>query len=221
MSGGNREACQNQVGVNLSVTVGAGLTAQWFDAQTGGNLLQDQSLTFAPSTANVGITTYYVRAFDPLNECFSVRIPVIFEVQPNPDARDARLETCDDNTDGMASFTLSQANSLLISGGGFTFTYHLTLTDAQAGINPLPNTYTNTVNNQIIFAVVTNANGCKDIAEVTLHVLPTPSVTFTVTNETCFGAANGSIFVNPPFGGLEFRLNNLPWTTSGVFNAFY
>lgn len=219
VSGGNREACQNQVGVNLTVTVGAGLTAQWFDAQTGGNLLQDQSLTFAPSTANVGITTYYVRAYDPQNGCFSVRIPVIFEVQPNPDARPARLETCDDNTDGIASFTLSQANSLLITGGGFTFTYHLTLADAQAGINPLPNTYTNTVNDQIIFAVVTNANGCKDIAEVTLHVLPIPSVTFTVTNETCFGAANGSIFVNPPFAGLEFRLNNLPWTTSGVFNG--
>ncbi|MBK8624924.1 MAG: gliding motility-associated C-terminal domain-containing protein [Saprospiraceae bacterium] len=214
---GNQKACQNQVGVNLSVTVSTGLSAQWFSALSGGTLLQDQSLTYAPPTTTVGITTYYVQAFDPLNGCFSVRIPVIFEVQPNPVAKDIVLEQCDDNRDGIVGFDLSTANPLLITGGGYTFSYYLTLTDAQNELNALPTNYTNTVNNQIIFALVKNTNGCKDIAEVTLRVLPIPTVTFTVKNESCFGIEDGSITVNPPLTGLEFKLNNLPWTTNGVF----
>ncbi|MBK8625974.1 MAG: hypothetical protein IPN86_10550 [Saprospiraceae bacterium] len=66
---GNQKACQNQVGVNLSVTVSTGLSAQWFSAVSGGTLLQDQSLTYAPPTTTVGITTYYA-SFDPLNGYF-------------------------------------------------------------------------------------------------------------------------------------------------------
>ncbi|MFZ1580926.1 MAG: gliding motility-associated C-terminal domain-containing protein [Saprospiraceae bacterium] len=219
ISGGNKFACQNQTGVNLSVTVSAGLSAQWYDALSGGNLLMDQSLTFAPPTVATGVTTYYVQAIDPLNGCYSVRIPILFTVQPNPVATDVVLETCDDNRDGIAQFTLTNANSKLITGGGFSFSYYLTLADAQNTTNPLPSNYTNLSNNQVVYALVVNANGCKDIAEVTLHVLPQPDVTFSVTDEVCFGAHNGVIFVNPPYANLEFKLNNLPWTSNGVFDS--
>jgi hypothetical protein len=219
ISGGNKEACQNQTGVSLSVSVNAGLTAQWYNAISGGTLLQDQSLTYLPPTNNTGLFTYYVQALDPLNGCYSVRIPITILVNPNPVAKDVTLSECDDNRDGISSFDLTKANSKLVSGGGYTFGYYLTFSDAQNGVNPLANPYTNTANNQIIFATVKDANGCIDIAEVILHVLPIPDITFTVNHEKCFGNKDGIIFANPPFTNLEFKLNNLPWTTNSVFDS--
>ena len=214
VSGGNIKACQNQTGVTLSVTVGSGLTAQWFSAQTGGTLLKDKSLTYNPPTDVVGIKTYYVQAIDTLTDCKSQRIAVQLEVVANPVVTNAVLNVCDDDKDGIAVFNLDDAKTKVVSGGGFTFSYHLTLTDAQNETNPLPNTYTNTSNNQKIYVVVKNSSGCKSIAEVTLSVWALPNVTFTVTHEKCSGNNNGSILVNPPTTGLEFKLNNLPWSAN-------
>ncbi len=213
ISGGNQRACLNQTGVTLSVTVESGLTAQWFSAQTGGTLLQDNSLTYAPPSNVVGVTTYYVQAIDPLTGCRSQRIAIQFEVVGNPVVTNAVLTVCDDDTDGIALFNLDDARSRVVVGGGFTFSYHLTLTDAQNEANPLAAAYTNLTNNQVIYVVVKNANGCKSIAEVTLTVLPLPNNALTITDEVCFGLNNGAILVNPPTTGLEFRLNSLPWTS--------
>ncbi|HRO74171.1 MAG TPA: hypothetical protein PK611_10905, partial [Saprospiraceae bacterium] len=131
VSGGNVKACQNQTGVTLSVTVGSGLTAQWFSAQTGGTLLKDKSLTYNPPTDVVGIKTYYVQAIDTLTDCKSQRIAVQLEVVANPVVTNAVLNVCDDDKDGIAVFNLDDAKTKVVSGGGFTFSYHLTLTDAQ------------------------------------------------------------------------------------------
>ncbi|MBK7700788.1 MAG: hypothetical protein IPJ39_19690 [Saprospiraceae bacterium] len=81
------------------------------------------------------------------------------------------METWDDNSDGIAQFTLTNANSKLITGGGYSFSYYLTIADAQTSTNPLPSNYTNLVIIRQVYALVVNANGCKDIAEVRLHVL--------------------------------------------------
>ncbi|MCZ2101418.1 MAG: gliding motility-associated C-terminal domain-containing protein [Chitinophagales bacterium] len=218
ISGGNKKACQNQTGVTLSVTVESGLTAQWYSAQSGGTLLQDNSLTYEPPTSVVGVTTYYVLAIDPQTGCKSQRIAIQFEVVANPTVNSAVLKVCDDDTDGIAQFNLDDAKTKVVSGGGFTFSYHQSLSDAQNEINPLPANYTNTSNNQVIYVVVKNANGCKSIAEVTLTVLPLPSNTLTITNEICSGKNDGSILVNPPTTGLEFKLNNLPWTSDPLIS---
>ncbi len=220
VSGGNKKACQNQTGVTLSVTVGTGLTAQWYSAQTGGTLLKDKSLTYAPPTDVVGVKTYYVQAIDTITGCKSQRIAIQFEVVANPVVTNAQLTVCDDAPeDGIAVFNLDDAKTKVVSGGGFTFSYHEILADAQNEANPLPSTYTNKSNNQKIFVVVKNTNGCKSIAEVTLSVLPIPNVTLTVVNEVCSGNKNGSILVNPPTNGLEFKLNNLPWTSDPMMGG--
>ncbi len=220
VSGGNQKACQGQTGVALTVTVtGPNQSAQWFSVPNGGVVLQDKSLTYFPPTNVTGIFTYYVQAMDTLNACKSQRIPVLFEVTPNPQVQNATLSVCDNDRDGISTFDLTSVQGSIISGAGFVFTYHPTLADAQNNTNPLPLTYTNTTNGQKIFVVVTNTNNCKSIAEVTLNVLAIPNVTFNVQNEICFGANDGSITINPPTAGLEFKLNNLPWTTNPLFGS--
>lgn len=220
ISGGNMRACQNQTGVTLSVTVGPGLNAQWYSAQTGGTLLLDNMLTFEPPTSVVGITTYYVQAIDPETGCKSQRIAIQFEVVANPSVTNVTLRVCDeDPEDGIALFNLDDARTRVVTGGGFTFSYHTTLVDAQNETNAIPSSYTNTSNNQVIYVVVKNANGCKSIAEVTLNVLPLPDVTLTINDEVCSGNRNGSIIVNPPTTGLEFKLNNLPWSSDPTMGS--
>ncbi len=218
VSAGDKKACQNEIGVALQVSVGNGLSAAWFDAITGGNLLLTKSLIFEPPTTNTAVTTYYVQALDTITGCFSPRIPVLFEVVPNPDGKNAELKECDDNTDGLASFDLTESHGLLITGTGYTFDFYVNLNDALSETNKIAgNNYTNTTNNQILYVVIKNVNGCKDIVELTLKVLPLPTVVLSIEDELCLNGHDGEITVNPPVTGLEFKLNSFPWTTNTQF----
>jgi valyl-tRNA synthetase len=81
---------------------------------------------------------------------------------------------CQQNNDGFATFTLSGSNADVLGAGqditGFTFSYHLTLAEAQAGTGALPDQYTNTTINQqeIYVRVVNTATGCVNTEMVTL-----------------------------------------------------
>ena len=218
-SGGNRTACQGSNNVALTVTVQGGLTADWYDAPTGGNLVAANTLTFTPPANVLGPVTYYVRATDPVTGCFSIRIPVVLNVVANPTVRDTVLARCDDNMDGILSFDLTEAHPLIFTGGGVTFEYYLTLSDAQNATNALSSPYTNLSQNQEIFVRVINSNGCSSIARLTLRVLPLPDPDIDVMDVLCSGGNSGSITVLPPVNGLEFRLNTQSWTNSTVFSG--
>jgi len=219
ISGGNITACQNDTGKTLTVTVGTGLTANWFTTQSGQTPIRTKSLNFLPNTSAVGIFTFYVEAIDTLNNCFSTRIPVSIEVFNLPATRNVVLEVCDTNNDGLAQFDLSTSRARINPNSTLIFTFHLTRADAVAGTNPLPNFYTNTSNGQVVFAKLTNANNCSSVAEVTLNVLAQPMVTFIANSETCANTRDGRIEINAPFTGLEFRINALPWTSNNVITG--
>ena len=80
VSGGDRAICAGAPIPNLSVTVGANETADWYDAATGGNLLASGSLTFMPP----GPGTYFAEARNTINNCISERIAVSFTENPLP-----------------------------------------------------------------------------------------------------------------------------------------
>lgn len=214
ISGGNKKACLHQTGIMLDVTVENGLTAQWYSADRGGTLLLDGPTSFAPPTDVVGLFTYYVQAIDPVTRCFSQRQAITFEVLPLPVANNAVLKVCNINQNGIAEYNLVDANALISSGGGLTFTYYLNQADAENEMNPLVSPFTNTVPDQVIYASVKNVNGCKKIVMVTLSTSPLPSITYNVENETCVGAKDGKIIINPPYDNLEFKLNALPWSNN-------
>lgn len=64
---------------------------------------------------------------------------------------------CDDNNDGFASFYMQEiAAEITVNNPNLLVTHHLTQVDATNGVNPLPDTYFNVTNPQLIFARVFN-----------------------------------------------------------------
>lgn len=77
---GDVSICEGEAIPNLSVTVQAEQTADWYDAPTGGNLLLSASTIFTPTMAGV----YYVEARNTVNNCVSERIAIQFDIHPIP-----------------------------------------------------------------------------------------------------------------------------------------
>ena len=85
------------------------------------------------------------------------------------------LQQCDDDTDGITFFNLREAENLLTSDDPSpTFTYHLTMADADANSAPITNltSFSNATANQV-FVRVENRFGCHRVAEVNLQVSTT------------------------------------------------
>ncbi|MDR6302239.1 T9SS type A sorting domain-containing protein [Mesonia maritima] len=73
-------------------------------------------------------------------------------------ASDATLTVCEVNTDGFATFDLTQADNDVLNGqsaSNFQVSYHVTINDAQDAVNPVLPTYTNTTPfNETLYARV-------------------------------------------------------------------
>ncbi|NNK10486.1 MAG: hypothetical protein HKP08_04005 [Flavobacteriaceae bacterium] len=66
-SGGNEVYCSGDTVPTISVTVGAGETADWYDAASGGNLLLSGSTSYTPLTSGV----FYAEARNMVTGCTS------------------------------------------------------------------------------------------------------------------------------------------------------
>ena len=101
---------------------------------------------------------------------------------------------CDDNNDGFSTFLLFQIGAEISgSSANLAVTHHLTQAEAATGSNPLPSTYTNIVNPQLIFARVVNlSNNQVQIITYNLTVNALPDVApgaFTVCDDDNDGYA--------------------------------
>jgi gliding motility-associated-like protein len=137
---------------------------------TGANII----FNIAPSVT----TTYYVLATNTTTNCSIVEAnKSIVTVHPLPIINTVvDLKQCDDNTDGISLFNLTEANSLISSNSANeTFTFYLTDTLAQAGLvsNQIIS-FTNYPNptplNSVVFARVENINGCYRTSRINLVV---------------------------------------------------
>ncbi|MEZ5031388.1 MAG: gliding motility-associated C-terminal domain-containing protein [Saprospiraceae bacterium] len=219
--------CQGDPIPTLNVTVGPGDIANWYNAPNGGTLLQANSTSYTPVVSNPGVYVYYVEAVNAMfPNCKSTqRTPVELTIIQNPTVQNGVLKSCDANNDGLATFTLSNANTQVNGNPNNTFVYYLTAADAQAGVNPLPNSYTNTTPFlQTVYVVVTNQSGCRSQAQVNLIVFPTIQLTLDVTGETCLGDGDGSVVISSTggTGQVLYSLSNGGYsaqTTYGNLNA--
>ncbi|MGH1387938.1 MAG: CUB protein, partial [Kordia sp.] len=98
------------------------------------------------------------------------------------------LLQCDDDTDGLSDFNLTEANTLLSAdAANETFTYYTSLTNAQNATSPITNdTAFNSGNGGQVFARIVTVNGCFRTGEVNLIVGATQIPdTFQLTYEVC------------------------------------
>lgn len=98
------------------------------------------------------------------------------------------LLQCDDNSDGISIFNLTKADNIVKNNVSSIVNegYYLTLTDAQNKANKItaPNNYTNTADNQIVYARIENQYGCYKTPQVTLQIAAT-SITDPDPFSTC------------------------------------
>jgi gliding motility-associated-like protein len=108
---------------------------------------------------------------------------------------------CDyyNDNDGIAEFDLTDIDLRLEILGVqdpalYPLFFYGTLENAEAELDPLPDTYENTINPQVIYARVTNAaTGCFAIVEVILKVELLPIVVLDETYRICIDASGNTI----------------------------
>lgn len=113
-------------------------------------------------------------------------------------------------SDGVAAFDLAEHSDEIIGDANpadFTITYHLTLADAEAGVNPLLTPYINTNNPQFIFVRVANAQGsCYTISSLKLIVVDENFVAPAPT-----GAADQDFVAGQTLADLVVEGENIQW----------
>ena len=188
--------------VNSALVIGAQTDVQveYFDGN--GNLILDpanHSNTSMPETITVRVTNNNVAngvGTCPVEDTFIITVsdeaeafPFIFQLCDNADDGD--------DTNGIVEFNLPTIDNQVLGTqdpAQFTVSYHIDFDDADMGLNPLPNLYTNIANMQEIFARVENNNNmdCYDISMITLQVdeiavaNPVPSQLFCDDNNDGF-----------------------------------
>ncbi|MDC3209983.1 gliding motility-associated C-terminal domain-containing protein [Saprospiraceae bacterium] len=219
VNNGDAIICEGSPAPQLSVSVGADETANWYNAPSGGTLLQNESTTFTPTETTVGVYTYYVESESLINGCVSsILTPIQFEISANPVGNNAQLEQCDIDGDGFTAFDLTEANTLISSNLTYSYTYYETIANAQNEINSLSNLYTNIdTPTQNLFVVLLNSANCSSIVELELLVNPLPTFTLQVEDETCLDDGDGSVTIDSPTG-MNYSLDNSNWTTNNVFD---
>ncbi|MFZ1705285.1 MAG: hypothetical protein WAT79_13135, partial [Saprospiraceae bacterium] len=213
-------------GINpvLSVSVDPLLSANWFDFPTGGTLLAGNTLQYTSTETNPGTYTYYVESYlvSDITCVSSSRTLVTFTIFDLPTANNASLEKCDDDVDGFVSFSLLPAIPIVNSGSDVTITFHVNLTDALSGANPLGQTFTNTLpGSQIIYASVLSTDNCRNTSQITLVVNPQPSVIVAKTDEVCDNDDNGTATISTSStGGMYmYRINGRPYSSQTLYTA--
>ncbi|WP_396189090.1 T9SS type B sorting domain-containing protein [Flavobacterium sp.] len=182
-------------------------------------------LTASDAIANTGsITTYYggnntihVRLTNTATGCYSV---TSFEVKVNPKpvvSNTITLTQCDDDTDAITDFNLTEANGLLATQNNLTFSYYTTQTEAENNTNPITNTTVyNSANNGVVWARVTNEFGCYRTAKVNLIVSTTQvPAGFQFPLNECDEFISLS---DPDFDGIDYF--NLNPAITAILNLF-
>jgi len=143
-----------------------GVTATYYetqeDADAGTNAIADPAQYTNIDTPTQEI---YVRVTNDITGCYEL---VDFTIRVNPLPEVVAVTDfiqCEVNTDGTDSFDLTTKDGEVLNGQNpmqFTVTYHDNLADAEAQMNALVSSYTNTSNPQQIFVAITNnETGCS------------------------------------------------------------
>ncbi len=187
----------------LSVTIGAGLVADWYDAPIGGNLLLANNTDFTPTTFG----TYYAEARDPLNACVSsVRVQIIVTELALPIVDFTTLNGSYCNNEEPVSIVGSPLN------GVFTSNIPTGLTDDGAGNATLDPSLTGEGTFSITYTF-TDGNGCINSSTQTINIVNIEDVSFAgLAASYCENDAsvlltgfplNGAFAIDPPEGLID------------------
>ncbi|WP_027381182.1 T9SS type B sorting domain-containing protein [Chryseobacterium daeguense] len=147
-----------------------------------------------PGTTGTDTFTYTFCGNNPdFPDCETVTVTVSLQVLT---VNNATLSACNNNGSGQGTFNLTTAN--VTSNSPVTITYYTTLLNAQ---NETPGTAIssptayNAANGTIIYAVIKNDIGCKEIVQITLNLFPYAEVTTNYSGVFCDENVDGVVNV--------------------------
>jgi len=159
VSGGNKTICSGQTIPSLTVTVGAGATADWYASATGGTPLASGILNYTPATAG----TYYAEARNLAAGCLSAsRTALTLTIHPLPTVYAGADRTIPNGT----STTINDATA----SGAATLLY--SWAPPASFVNPslLNPTTVNLFSTQIYTLTVTDGNNCSNSDQMTITI---------------------------------------------------
>ncbi len=158
------------------------------DSITNGNGNLDVTYHFSQTDADNGINPIpspytpanpneelFIRVIDITTGCVAfTSIMINMENAPNVNTTTQQINACEQDNDGFESFDLTIViNDVLQGETGVTVTYHVTIEDANDGVNPIPDptNYQNTTAYfQFVYIRIENDNNsCYEIVPVQLH----------------------------------------------------
>lgn len=178
----------------------------------------DATNNLNPITTYTGAnTTIYVRITNTITNCFNIN-SFLVKVNPKPIvSNEVNLKQCDDDTDAISTFNLTEANARISSEANLTFTYYVLQADAISGTNAIANSANYiSPNNGIVWARVVNDKGCPRISKINLIVTTTqvPSG-FNYTLNECDEYINSA---DPSNDGFDyFNFTNATAAILGLF----
>ncbi|MFT3794887.1 T9SS type B sorting domain-containing protein [Flavobacterium sp.] len=239
-SNGNQVICSDQPVPALSVGPQPGVGVNWYNAATGGTLVQANSLSYTPTAAGI----YYAETYDTTSNCIgSPRTPVSLTIVPQPDVNISGSTTmCGGNTavisfngtpnaivtynNGTANqtITLNAAGVATLTTPVLTATTTYTLVSVESPvlntcIRLKNNSVTITVNNTSTAAVSIGSPVCQG-GSATLTFVGTPNATVTYsagsTNQTVTLDATGNASVAIPSATATTVYTLISVTVGGV-----
>jgi len=117
---------------------------------------------------------------------FTIKVNVLPQVEPA-----VIFKNCDEDglADGFTDFNLNELNEIITNENqnDFSVSYHVSLNDANTGVNPLtPLPFNNQTTSEIYGRVENNTTGCFDVSTINLEVSTTVlSPTFIQEIENC------------------------------------
>ena len=186
-------------------------TTEILNGQTGVvvtyHLLEnDAKADINPITSYTGANTImYARLENTTTTCYNTTSFNVV-VTPLPVLNNAipPLKQCDDDTDAISDFNLTEANVSISTQNNFTYTYFLTQTDAQNNTNQITNdTAYTSPNNGVVWARIENENGCIRTTQINLIVSATqiPATFQKIKLEECDDFINAS---DPDNDGIDY-----------------
>ncbi len=169
------EICDGSAIPVMSVSVGPGMIANWYNVPSGGVPLLQNSLTYQP--ANNISASFYAESLDPANGCFSIRTEIPYVVHPV-----AILQTvadqivCEGETINLNTLVPGVLNGVPGAGGWFDLTTNL----------PASGTLQPQNGNAWYYLFNSNPGSCQssDTIAATVHPLPVLDIYTVVCDET-------------------------------------
>lgn len=170
------------------------------DSETGANAI----------TSYTGSNrTIFVRVLNTITNCyFKTSFNVVVTPLPLIDD-EVNLYQCDDNTDAISDFNLTEVNGIISTQTNLVFTYFTSQANALNNISPITNeTNYNAANGSVVWSRIENENGCIRVSKINLVVSATqvPNTFIPYLIEQCDDYIDAS---DPDNDGIDYFDLNL------------